>query len=135
MKANTLSVIIFLVFATGFSGCYIGYDPNADLAQLYINSKYPYSEDDVIKVPIIFIYTDSFSDERTAASAKIFLGDGRSVDTLNENGEGRIFSYYTNNSCQDLPQGENIRIRYEKYDAEGNVMQEDSIVVNIDSCR
>jgi hypothetical protein len=122
-----------LAFMCVLSGCFGGYDPNANRAEIFIGSGYTYPQP--ITETTVLINTDGFPDARTAVTAKIFLGDSRSVNALNVNGEGRSFSYGTSNSCQDLPQGNNIRIRYEKYDAQGKVMQEDFVIVSIDSCK
>jgi hypothetical protein len=77
--------------------------------------------------------------EKPPTSAKIFIGDDWSVGGIDaSNGvppANSRFGYYTYNSCKDLPQGQNLRVRYEMYDAQGKVLQEESVTVSIDSCK
>lgn len=73
------------------------------------------------------------------ASGKIFIGDSWSVEgqdsSSGSTGIANLsFSYGTYNSCKDIPQGKDLNVRYEMYDAQGNILQTEAITLSIDSC-
>jgi hypothetical protein len=123
-----------LILVCGFSGCNLT-NPIIPKQQILISSGYVHP--DRITKQNVQIDTEAFEDVLSkAVSAKIFLGTDRIVDAVDltegtAQPSGTIFSYVTSNSCQDLPQGNNIGIRYEKYDAQGKVIQEDFAIVSI----
>ena len=66
-------------------------------------------------------------------SGKLFIGDKVFSDgQLLEN----VYAWYVAKPCQNLPQGDNINIRYELYDVSGVVLQKSAVpvVTKINTC-
>jgi hypothetical protein len=124
MRFVLLPFILFLL-----SGCWLQYE---DLPEVVVIG----SENTLknITSEFVMLRTVSYADKQeTVKSAHIFVGETWSVQAM-KYPDAWFYYYELENSCNILPQGQDITARYEMYDASGTVVQEDSVVLNISSC-
>jgi hypothetical protein len=74
---------------------------------------------------------NSIPDE--AATTRFFVGEWAS-SLVNRGPRKQGFQYVVPNPCQALPQGDDILIRYEMYDLQGELIKEDAVLGSVATC-
>jgi hypothetical protein len=92
-----------------------------------------------IKVLFVAVIDEPNLDS-TGLSATLYISNSFSADLepisgIDESSVARTFEWFTDNACRDLPQGQSLRVRYEMYDAAGDIIQANGIIADIDTCR
>ena len=70
----------------------------------------------------------------TAVEGQFVTAEWRSPRVAKSPYEFARFSYLVERTCQVLPQGDNLTVRYELYDEAGAVVKQDEMKVSIRTC-
>jgi len=70
----------------------------------------------------------------SAIEGQFVLGSWRSPTVPRSHYEYARFTYLAEDTCQVLPQGDNLSLGYELFNEAGSIVKQDSIRVNVHTC-
>ena len=134
LRYPQMVLFIYIIFALALVGC--------DVSPIPVSPSILYVDSSREAQPILILDhalhlqagLASAAIPETAVEGQFMIAEWRSPRVAKSPYEFARFSYLVERTCQVLPQGDNLTVRYELYNEAGAIVKQDEMKVSIRTC-